>query len=214
MYLADIFLVVYVRGLDAFVAKRWNLTYLGLAVVFLVDIGANIVAPERGRSFTRPFRSVFLVCKVPTLRRLVAAMLRAARKVGEVLALAFVLVAFYAVIGVAMFSEYYWDLRKAQYRDSFSTFGRSALSLTVWRDYRLPFLLLFLFTFFVLLTSAPRPHPLQVLLTTENFPQIFIPACRAAPVAATLYFFSFFIMGVWILFNLILVRSCAVRDRF
>jgi len=221
VYTLDISLMLYLKGMRNTLEKKWNITYFVLIVAFMFDILGAMVVQYRGsaqanpppasslsspsssfsprmatalssivlsegssnvvfygvarRWLTRPFRAVFLVCKIRTLRQLVAAMLKAGLKVAEVLALALVLLVFYSVVGVALFSQDYRGLKSLQYRDSFSSFGRASLSLTV-------------------------------LLTTENFPQIFFPALNGyfGPVVATLYFLTYFVAGVWVLFNLIL----------
>ncbi|GAB5363436.1 hypothetical protein AAMO2058_000882900 [Amorphochlora amoebiformis] len=185
-YLADMVLMILYKGFKNVISKRWIIAYFALVILFLVDIiktmlvSSPFINPSNmrmwgGRWATRPLRSLFLVYKVRTLRRMGGAMFKAALKVAEVVVLALVLIIFYSVIGVALFAHDYEAVASRQYRDSFSTFGRAALSLTV-------------------------------LLTTENFPQIFFPALfgENGPVVASLYFLSYFFFGVWVLFNLIL----------
>eukprot|EP00468_Gymnochlora_sp_CCMP2014_P012962 CAMPEP_0167750866 /NCGR_PEP_ID=MMETSP0110_2-20121227/6230_1 /TAXON_ID=629695 /ORGANISM="Gymnochlora sp., Strain CCMP2014" /LENGTH=1030 /DNA_ID=CAMNT_0007636237 /DNA_START=120 /DNA_END=3212 /DNA_ORIENTATION=+ len=185
VYVLDLTMMISHMGFSAAFAKKWNITYACLCCLFLVDIilsmssnafyGCPRVSWYCGRIATRPLRSIFLVCKIRKLRQLAAAQLKALLRVFEVLVLAIVLIVFYAIIGIALFAHDYENVDSDQYRGSFSTFGRSSLSLTV-------------------------------LLTTENFPDIFYPAIygSSGPIVATLYFLTYFILGVWVLFNLIL----------
>eukprot|EP00471_Norrisiella_sphaerica_P010600 CAMPEP_0184498666 /NCGR_PEP_ID=MMETSP0113_2-20130426/39521_1 /TAXON_ID=91329 /ORGANISM="Norrisiella sphaerica, Strain BC52" /LENGTH=1053 /DNA_ID=CAMNT_0026886283 /DNA_START=96 /DNA_END=3257 /DNA_ORIENTATION=+ len=183
VYLGDLVLMFTLKGVKSTLEQRWNITYMILCALFIVDITQAMILTEEdlvfrghaGRWLTRPLRSVFIVIKIRTLRQLVAAMLKATLKVFEVMVLALVLITFYAVIGVALFKDDYRNLKDSQFRDSFSSFGRASLSLTV-------------------------------LLTTENYPDVFFPALNGnyGPVLASLYFFTYFVAGVWALFNLIL----------
>ncbi|KAK3253196.1 hypothetical protein CYMTET_37546 [Cymbomonas tetramitiformis] len=52
--------------------------------------------------------------------------------------------------------------------------------------------------------SRPLQDPRQVLLTTENFPDVFRPAYHLNVPIALVYFLSYFILGVWMLMSLLL----------
>lgn len=119
----------------------------------------------------------------------------------------------YSVIGVAFFHGVYPDCYGLQH---FDLFPNAFLSLVVGRPFLSCSVFLLSRAFWHLcsltcvccdsyLSRANKlTTTLQVLLTTENFPFIIMPALQHSPVRAAVFFVSYVVLGVWIYWSLLL----------
>eukprot|EP00474_Spongospora_subterranea_P008848 CRZ09306.1 hypothetical protein [Spongospora subterranea] len=167
-------------GLKRFRDKRWNLILTCVLLITAIDLTiAFCYYPSPVLRFSRPFRSFIPLLSSKPLRRFAFVVLKTIPSIAHLFGCMLVIVACYAISGVALFSH-------GKYDDPNEIQFSSVQNLN----------------------NVPNAViALIVLVTSENFPDIYSPGMHQSPLLATLYFFSFFVIGAWLFMNLVLAET-------
>ncbi|CEP01150.1 unnamed protein product (mitochondrion) [Plasmodiophora brassicae] len=182
----DLSIVCACLGPKRFLEKRWHLVQVVCLGVMMGDLlHATVPYMMNGDSgprlrLSRPLRPVLVISACRPLRQFVAVALLTLVSMAHLLGLLVVIIVIYAMAGVALFAD------TPQYRDP------AQIPYSAVQNFA---------------TFASASTALSVLVTTENFPDIYLPALHAHPVLATLYFLSFFVLGPWVIMSLVMADT-------
>ncbi|KAK3278480.1 hypothetical protein CYMTET_13586 [Cymbomonas tetramitiformis] len=162
-------------GRTRFCRKRFNVCNLCVVVFIGIDIVVLYYLGGVQLRLTRALRPLLIISHVRWLRQVVSTILKTIPRVSDLFGVVLVLILCYAQIGVGLFGDVY---HKA------SEYGLSAEG--AFDD------------------TMSASVALTVLLTTENFPDVFRPAFHHDKFTALVYFLSYFLIGVWMTMSLLL----------
>ncbi|CAE7750155.1 TPCN2, partial [Symbiodinium sp. KB8] len=180
VYVTDIVLLTVAFGWRHFKDKKWDsvfalLTFMAVLDWFLYYAGGL----HEVFRFSRPFRPILLISKLPGLRRLAASIFHTFFVIFDIAVLFAITVAFFGLLGVALFNDDHVD-GYALDNDNFNNFPDAALAI-------------------------------YILTTTENFPDVMMPALHDRPVLGLLFFVVALFIFLWLLLPLLLA---IVYDRY
>lgn len=131
VYVCDQVLTVYAFGRGIYADKKWEIVFAVVGCACCIDwmlfYACGLVSMWR---FSRPFRPLLSLTKVPRLRRLLASLLKTGPHILQAMVLLGVIVCFFGVLGVALFEPAQVD-GYSTFNDNFNDAGSGILAIFV-----------------------------------------------------------------------------------